>query len=431
MSGRRLFTIKDGGDQHGFVYLNPQVAEELGAELGSVIIFEGPDNAFWGAAEVRISEQVSPDTILVDSFVLEGSLLMEGDTVFLELYKKDLQALDFVEFGLRPMGDNVDANELVIKAGKNIRSLESLIDNRLVYRGMSFKWPELGVKVEILNTRPALIGKSFARLTFEALRDHTGYQFRVVGVASPFNAILCVDVSGSMRTTDVFVRDIAHAREGLKDLAGMNADLSSFLDRFEEGGQVSRAEAAAMAVLLYLAEKVGRGYGEKVAVITFEKEASEMVFMDSETGKLQPFVECTGRNKNLGLQMISERIIDRVDEGGSTTAIGTALQKARAIRDAFGSPRKPTMLLLLTDGMNTSGPPPMEVLKQSFSDIQDLIIYCVGLGERSEIDEEIMLAIAEFAGGTYRHVDNMRDLLDWYSRLAIEFTYVIRQSSSP
>lgn len=39
--------------------------------------------------------------------------------------------------------------------------------------------------------------------------------------------------------------------------------IPNFLDRFEEGRNVSRAEAAAMAVLLYLAEKVGRGYGEK------------------------------------------------------------------------------------------------------------------------------------------------------------------------
>jgi len=416
----------DGGDLKGYVHLHPNAAKALNAEIGSIVVFEDPNSSFWGAAEVRTNKDVEEKKIKVDTLVLEASLLMEGDSVETSLYGEDMIALEYVEFGLKPLTDEANTDDLVSRAAEKVESLERIAGGRLVYSGMSFNWPEMNVKVEIMATRPSLTGRSFAKLAFEALRERTGYQFKTVGIATPFNAILCIDTSGSMKTTDVPVREIAHAREGLKDLAGDNPEVQAFLDRFEEGKNVSRAEAAAMAVLLYLAEKVGRGYGEKVAVITFEKDVSEMTFMNSETGEVQPFVECTGREKALGLQMISTHVVDKVEEGGTLTAMGTALTKAHEILQAFKDSDKPTMLIMLTDGMTTSGPPPLKVLKELFTDHKRLVIYCIGLGERSEIDEELMLALAQYGNGTYRHVDNMRDLLEWYGRLASEFAVVIR-----
>jgi hypothetical protein len=418
----------DGGDLRGFANLHPKTADSLSADIGSIVIFEDPQSSFWGAAEIRKSDDVPEDQIIVDTLVLEASLLMEGDEVEVTLYDEDMIALEYVEFGLKPLTEDSNTEDLVTRAAESVKSLESLIGGRLVYPGMSFNWPDLDVKVEILNTKPSLTGKSFAKLAFEALRERTGYQFKTVGIASPFNAVLCIDTSGSMKTTDVPVLQIAHAREGLKDLAGDNPEVQAFLNRFEEGSNVSRAEAAAMAVLLYLAEKVGRGYGEKVGVITFEKEVSEMTFLNSESGEVQPFVECTGREKALGLQIISTHVVDKVEEGGTLTDMGTALSKASEIMEEFGDPDKPTMLILLTDGMTTSGPPPLKVLKERFLDRNKLVIYCIGLGERSEIDEELMLAIAQYGNGSYRHVDNMRDLLEWYGKLAGEFAVVIRGS---
>ena len=418
--------IVDGGDLKGYANLNPRTADALKAEMGSIVLFEDPQSSFWGAAEVRKSADVPQNKILIDSLVLEASLLMEGDMVEVTLYDQPMIALEYVEFGLKPLAEGANTEDLVPRAAEKVHLLEKMIGGRLVYPGMSFNWPDLEVKVEIMNTRPSLTGKSFAKLAFEALRDKTGYQFKTVGISTPFNAILCIDTSGSMKTNDVPVKDMAHAREGLKDLAGDNPDVQAFLDRFEEGSNVSRGEAAAMAVLLYLAEKVGRGYGEKVAMITFEKEVSEMTFMDPESGDVKPYVECTGKDKALGLQIISTHVIDKVEEGGTLTDMGSALIKASETLDAFGDPKKPTMLILLTDGMTTSGPPPPKVLKEKFSDRRRLVMYCIGLGERSEIDEELMLAMAQYGNGTYRHVDNMRDLLEWYGRLASEFAVVIR-----
>ncbi|MHA2003535.1 MAG: hypothetical protein ACW960_05445 [Candidatus Thorarchaeota archaeon] len=421
--------IDDGGDLRGYAVLNPKTAKKLNAELGSIVVFEDPASSFWGAAQIRINDGVPADRIRIDTLVLEASLLMEGDSgIEVTLYDLDMIALEYVEFGLKPLTEDASTEDLVTRAAEQVESLEKLIGGRLVYPGMSFIWPELNVKVEIMTTRPSLSGKRFAKLAFEALKERTGYQFKTIGIATPFNAVLCIDTSGSMKTTDVPVQDIAHAREGLKDLAGDNPEVQAFLDRFKEGTNVSRGEAAAMAVLLYLAEKVGRGYGEKVGVVTFEKEVTEMTFLSSETGEVQPFVECTGREKALGLQIISTHVVDKIEEGGTLTDMGTALVRASDIISAFGDPTKPTMLIMMTDGMTTSGPAPLKVLKDRFKNTASLVIYTIGLGERSEIDEELMLAMAQYGNGTYRHVDNMRDLLEWYGKLASEFAIVIRDS---
>jgi hypothetical protein len=421
--------IDDGGDLRGYAVLNPKTAKKLNAELGSIVVFEDPASSFWGAAQIRINDGVPADRIRIDTLVLEASLLMEGDTgIEVTLYDEDMTALEYVEFGLKPLTEDASTEDLVTRAAEQVETLEKLIGGRLVYPGMSFIWPELNVKVEIMTTRPSLSGKRFAKLAFEALKERTGYQFKTIGIATPFNAVLCIDTSGSMKTTDVPVQDIAHAREGLKDLAGDNPEVQAFLDRFKEGTNVSRGEAAAMAVLLYLAEKVGRGYGEKVGVVTFEKEVTEMTFLSSETGEVQPFVECTGREKALGLQIISTHVVDKIEEGGTLTDMGTALIRAADIIGAFGDPTKPTMLIMMTDGMTTSGPAPLKILKERFENTASLVIYTIGLGERSEIDEELMLAMAQYGNGTYRHVDNMRDLLEWYGKLASEFAIVIRGS---
>ncbi|TFF91303.1 hypothetical protein EU545_04600, partial [Candidatus Thorarchaeota archaeon] len=100
--------ILDGGNQRGFALLNPDTMKRLDAEIGSIVLFEDPHSSFWGAAEVRKNENLENDKIEIDSLVLEASLLMEGDVVEVQLYEEDMIALEYVEFGLKPLSE--DAN---------------------------------------------------------------------------------------------------------------------------------------------------------------------------------------------------------------------------------------------------------------------------------------------------------------------------------
>jgi hypothetical protein len=105
--------------------------------MGSIVVFEDSQSAFWGAAEIRKSKDVSPDKIVIDTLILEASLLMESDMVEVTLYDKDMTALEYVEFGLKPLTEDANTDDLVTRAAEKVKSLEKIIDGRLVYPGMA------------------------------------------------------------------------------------------------------------------------------------------------------------------------------------------------------------------------------------------------------------------------------------------------------
>jgi len=86
--------IIDGGDLRGFANLHPKIAKKLDADIGSIVIFEDPQSSFWGAAEIRKNKEAAEDSIVIDTLVLEASLLMEGDQVEFTLYEEDMLALE-------------------------------------------------------------------------------------------------------------------------------------------------------------------------------------------------------------------------------------------------------------------------------------------------------------------------------------------------
>ena len=114
--------IIDGGDLRGYANLHPDTAKELGAELGSIVVFQEPQSSFWGASEIRKKSDMEPDKIEIDTLVLEASLLMEGDIVEVSLYDEDMIALDYVEFGLKPLTEDANTEDLVSKAASSVES---------------------------------------------------------------------------------------------------------------------------------------------------------------------------------------------------------------------------------------------------------------------------------------------------------------------
>jgi hypothetical protein len=125
--------IIDGGDLRGFANVHPKTAKKLDADIGSIVIFEDPQSSFWGAAEIRKSNEVSEDQIVIDTLVLEASLLMEGDQIELTLYHEDMIALEYIEFGLKPLAEDANTEDLVSRAVERVKSLENIIGGRLVY----------------------------------------------------------------------------------------------------------------------------------------------------------------------------------------------------------------------------------------------------------------------------------------------------------
>ncbi|MHA1597041.1 MAG: VWA domain-containing protein, partial [Candidatus Asgardarchaeia archaeon] len=384
------FKVRDGGELKGYVHMNPDDMKRLNLSTLSIITFEDAIGNV-GAGQVRKDDGVNPGEILVDRYILQASHIKHGDSVVVSKYDKELKGMERVEFVLEPISRMEE--DVRILAEENIDGLRKMLDNRIIFYDMQIKWDELNCIVHIIPVKPKLSSDELGLLSWEALE----YSFSVKGIAEKFNAILLIDTSGSMKKKDLIVRNIAPVIETLKDYGRDKPDFQAFLNRFKEGENVSRIMGAVLAAQLYLHRKIERGFGEKVAIVSFAKDVKEMTFK-SKDGILRSWVSCKGEDADIGIKIASQFILQRCQVASGLTNMGAALEKAAEISDLFppeeDGRKLPTMILLLTDGMPTTGRNPIDVVKEKFLDRRDVVIYTLGIGDPDEIGEETLKEIA-------------------------------------
>ncbi|MHA1894008.1 MAG: vWA domain-containing protein, partial [Candidatus Helarchaeota archaeon] len=226
-----------------------------------------------------------------------------------------------------------------------------------------------------------------------------------------FNAILIIDISASMLASDMLCLNIAPAVEGIR--ASMeNEELKKFLTRFKEGVNVPRRLGAAFAALLFLAEKVGRGFGEKVSIIRFADQ-SEALDFDG------PFFDSASGKHGI-LEQAANQIVEKIGNyKGLATNMAPAFIEAKRILDIFqqieGEDSKPCMVVLLTDGNPTDQDQFIQVINQHFIGNSNVVLYIVGIGNANV---KLMRDVAFRCGGEFFQPDNMGELLIWYSKRA-------------
>lgn len=411
------FVIVKAGEREGAAFLNPEDAASLGLLDGTVIIFEDTTTGNFGAAPVYTDKKIDKGKIYIDSTLVESCGLDEGFPVKIEKYKGRIHPVRELVIGIEPLGDQKP--EDVFKMAQERRSeLKKLLDKRVVFKKMKIRWKELNANISIEATKPDLTGRELAIVNWAEMEKA---EIIPIGPAMPFNAILLIDISGSMSTKDMEVTNIAPAREGIVSLL-TSEDVASFLAKFEEGETVRRRHGAAFAALLYLAEKVGRGYGERVAIITYHDEAEILKFdgknyFDATTGNLEE---------------VADLIIKKVAYAtGGYTNFSDALRKALTLlRNEFKDTN--TMIVFLSDGFpqgTDNEESVRSIVEKEFARMPNVVIYTVGIG--GEVNEVLMQHIASVTGGVYFKASDLGKLLSWYSELARTFTKSIHQKGRP
>jgi len=175
------------------------------------------------------------------------------------------------------------------------------------------------------------------------------------------------------------------------------------------------------AALLYLVEKVGRGYGEKIAVITYSETADPLTFLMTG-GKKLPYFH-PGKSKMSGVSQLGRLIIDRLNKVSSShtnmsEALIEAINMIKLWEKEEPQDKKPSMVVLLSDGFPDlwEEGPPVEIAHKYYADRKDTVIFTVGIG--SEVQERIMEAIANAGRGVFFKAEDLGQLLNWYQKLA-------------
>lgn len=391
----------------GFALVSPRTQHTLSIDHDNVLAFEDELTGAIGAGKVEILESVPDNTIIIDSEILEASGIGSFEV---KVYKnpRPIIPLQNISLGISPIsGENMW--EIISTARQNVDSLKGWLANYVIFKGIKLRWNAVNIACSILTTTPDLTGDILAQVT-----ENTAINLSPTGLV-PFNAILIIDISRSMMARDVLVQNIAPAIEGIK-AAMESKEIQEFLKHFKAGINIPRRISAAFAAVLFLSEKVGRGFGEKVAVVRFADEAQILPFgnsyyMDSASGK-----------KGV-LEDAARMIVDRIGNAyGQSTNMGQAMIKAHQVLSefdklSFGNPQ-PTMIILLTDGIPTDGDDFLKTIK-IFAENPNVVIYIVGLGNP---DDEMMTRAAALCGGEYFKPDDAGELLIWYSKRARDLT---------
>jgi hypothetical protein len=391
----------------GYALVSPRTQHTLSLVQDNVLAFEDELTGAIGAGKVEILESVPDNTIIIDSEILEASGIGSFEV---RVYKnpRPIIPLQNISLGISPIsGENMW--EIISTARQNVASLKGWLANYVIFKGIKLRWNAVNIACSILSTTPDLTGDILAQVN-----ENTAINLSPTGLV-PFNAILIIDISRSMMARDVFVTNIAPAIEGIK-AAMESREIQEFLKHFKAGVNVPRRISAAFAAVLFLSEKVGRGFGEKVSVIRFADESQILPFgnsfyMDSASGK-----------KGV-LEDAARMIVDRIGNSyGQATNMSSAMVKAHQVLTEFdkmsaGNPQ-PTMVVLLTDGIPTDSDAFLKSIK-IFAENPNVVIYIVGLGNP---DDELMTRAAILCGGEYFKPEDAGELLIWYSKRARDLT---------
>ena len=201
-----------------------------------------------------------------------------------------------------------------------------------------------------------------------------------VGVpATGRDLLMCIDISGSMRETDLYS---------------------------------GNTRASRIAIVKQVAQEfVSRRSGDRIGLIMFGSEAYVQTPLTYDHETVQHFLS----EAALGL-------------AGRSTAIGDAIGLGvKRLRDRPDSSR---VLILLTDGANSAGvADPIEAAEVAAS--SGIRIYSIGVGserasfntpfgmraQRAELDEATLQAISDTTGGQYFRARNQLELADIYRQI--------------
>jgi uncharacterized protein YegL len=400
-------------DMGGFIEISPRNSLTLQIQSGDVLSGEDDLTGAFFAGRIQINDNLSDEIVVVDQELLDASGVGSYE-VELKKNLREIIPLQSIDLGVSPVtGENVW--DVISQARSSIDVIKQWLGNYIIFKGIKLHWKTANIAIEVLNTVPDLSGD-----VLSSVGPNCTLELKPMGLVT-FNAILILDISRSMMARDVRVTNIGPALEGIK-AAMRDPDIQAFLKKFKPGINVPRRLSAAFAAILFLSEKVGRGFGEKVAVIRFADEAQILpmgegkLWMDSSSGQKGVLENC------------ARTIVSEIGNAyGQATNMGPAMRKTRELLEMFAQdttqPDQPSMVVLLTDGSPTDGPAFMEEIEELAKN-PNVVLYIIGLGNP---DDSLMKEAAAKCAGEYFKPEDSGELLKWYSKRARDLTLKIRR----
>jgi uncharacterized protein YegL len=416
------------GEIDGRAYMHKDDMKRIGVDDFDIIqlINEFEDSC---AVQVLENDEVETETIAVDNGILDSANISDGDRVKVRKAHLKNEAITRVKFGIEPL-EGQPVEECITYIMENFEDMTAVLRNRPIYRNLQIDWPDAScghVKITFLESDPTMEGDEVGII------DPSGREIEVQLVPASemsFNAVLVLDVSGSMSKRDMIVKGTGTAVEGLRRGLKGGRELDQLLNEFDEK-KVSRIKGAALATLLFLSQKVSRGWGEQLSIISFAGDV-DVFEVEYGSGGPTPVIACTGEAKEAGLEVIADYVSKRCSKGSGLTFMSGAIQQAYEMTEQFEpnsitGKQNPTMVVLLTDGQpnkgNGLGINPVPIVRKSARDYPGTVLYTIGLGEA---DKRLLKRLSDIGRGEFYEANDLGELTKFYDLLARRFMIALK-----
>ncbi len=380
-----------------------------------ILILEDSNNNNSIAVKFQVKLELEEGMIQINRNIISSYNIKEK--VSIRLYQEEPIKVDNVTLAVSPIAGN-DIFHVVGSLRKSIAKLKKILENYVVKEGLVIKWKERNASIKITNISPQIAPKEMA--TFDFTKP------RVLSIkpdgALEFNTILIMDISKSMNGRDLEVKNVIPSVESIQK-AFTYEGLDDFLKEFKDGNNVKRKSGAIFAGLLYLSEKARIGIGETVSLIVFA-DSAEILKVDNK-----PYVIADQRSKTAFNLLVEQMFEDLEEKMGAGTNMASALELCdEIIKNLPRSKRKkPLMIILLTDGFDTSQRV-KEVVISNYANKENIVLHAVGLGPY--VNKKELVEISDLCGGELFLPEDLGELLHWYSRRAKELSIKLNDVDS-
>jgi hypothetical protein len=378
--------VKQGGNQKGFCFVSTEVPElengvcEIGNNSGKIL------------ADVRKSTKVTKDTIFLDSRIFSLLTCTEGSDVSVVPLGLDIPTCRTLELTVTSM-KGLDNRAISEAISKRINDLIDDFEGFVLQENQRLLVTHLGIQFSVKSLEPMNDRSKSCRIKWDKLeRIH----LEPVSSMSPYNLICVVEVGAAAHISDVL----------------QNASQS-------EAKLVSRYATALRVLNHILSRYSGYGTDTKFSGFAYSDEIAAYSVFDPETGTL---IEMT----SLYSKSVIEAFIEWVDKVVQThksrpsnpgLALTATIERASEISEENDFP---TIILLCSSGVHSSGPNPVKAVKKGIELVQVPVI-CISLGSESNVD--VLKTIADITNGLIIEISDTDEIVmindtlaEWFQR---------------
>jgi len=383
-----------------------------------------------------INDNIPRDNIALGNNLMEGLGVTEGDFIDVSGYTGTINEITEVIIDY----DSQDYNYKTLKFDDNFRvRMINFLNTYYLNSITHLYWPEENASLSILLPNIENLSPPFKISTYH---DKIKLKIKPKSTGIPFNALLLIDCSGSMKKQDIKFMGMENAIDNLIRLYdGENISHTNLKDwlghlkpKFvldKKNYKISRIEATFVAILMFFSQKISRGLGEKCGIILYSGRSKSYTY-----GNKKGIFDSTDFTNIDIINDLKANLFNPLDISIDQTLFSPAIEEIKSkIKEFAQLSYNPILILFLTDGR----PEPKkkdpidkiqnkvkELMKLAESMNKQIAIFTLGIGQEDQVDGNLLTSISTIGRGEYHFTKTFIELTEWFENLANEFSISLK-----